>query len=591
LLIVLTIFTILDFLFVEWFITPGFIELEERDSFDNVIRCVEVLDRELFHLKAFVLDWAAWDDTYRYIEERNEDYTDSNLGYNTFENNKLNIISLKNTNSEIVWSSGYDLEKEEKVYCQEVRDFFLKLPYLETMEESFATLINTEEGIMLAAVSAILKSDGSGPSKGIILMAKLLDDEYLDLLKSQVKLDFSLEAYNPHDFDTGLVKKNFGDKIVFYDKSNPDTIKTFIINGYPKTEHNYLFSVKNSRELMESGKKTSFVILVSFFLIGIITLFCLAINLNALIIKPLYRLKEHTVEVARTEVLQEKIYTNRNDEIGILAHEFDQTLEKLITVREKLIEMSYVYGSSEMAGSILHNIRNSTSSYINQISLIDDIFNSMDTRNPQKALDEIIANPNSENKGKYLKYLKLFIQNLTKGYDDYHKIKKNLDKLEAEIEAFLMETDKLSQQKPIYEKTSFEKFINEANSLLDNKVEVENKPDSAVIILPKITVLNAITSIRNFFVNIYDARINSARLSCDEKSVEIKIKYENFNISDEEIDLLFTRDYKFEKSGMRSNLHWTANSLNTISGRVSVNRSDDYLILSMSFGVEFFKQQ
>lgn len=580
----------LDFLFVEWFITPGFIELEERDSFDNVIRCVEMLDRELFHLKAFVSDWAVWDDTYRFIADSNKEFIESNLGFNTFENNKISIIALKDKKSRIIWQAAYDLEEERETSFREVNDFLLKLPVPETIEESFATLINTEKGIMLVAVSAILNSDGSGPSRGIILMAKLLNDEYLDLLNTQIKLDFSVELLNPHEFGAGLIKRSYDDNTVFYDKSKPDTIKTFIINEYPKIEQKYLFTVSNSRDLMNSGKKTSFVILVSFFLIGIITLFFLAINLNALIIRPLYRLKEHTVEVARTEILQEKLYANRNDEIGVLAHEFDQTLEKLITVREKLIEMSYVYGSSEMAGSILHNIRNSTSSYINQISLINDIFVSMDTRNPQKALDEIIANPNSENKEKYLKYLKLFIQNVTKGYDDYNKIKENLNKLESEIESFLMETDKLSQQKPIYEKIHFEKFFFEVNSLLNNKMEIENKPDSAVIILPKITVLNAITTIRNFFVNIYDARIDSAKMSCDEESVEIKIKYEKINISDEEINLLFTRDYKIEKSGMRSNLHWTANSLNTIAGRLSVSRCDDCLVLSIFFTVEIFKQ-
>lgn len=53
--------------------------LDTEFAKQNMRRCMLALDREVSHLNNFTADWSSWDDTYRFIEDGNHDYVQSNL--------------------------------------------------------------------------------------------------------------------------------------------------------------------------------------------------------------------------------------------------------------------------------------------------------------------------------------------------------------------------------------------------------------------------------------------------------------------------------------------------------------------------------
>ena len=75
---------------------PRFLELEREEALKDLNRCVESLEREMYHLDVVCADWAAWDDTYEFVEEANAEYVASNLVMATFIDNKLNLIYIIN---------------------------------------------------------------------------------------------------------------------------------------------------------------------------------------------------------------------------------------------------------------------------------------------------------------------------------------------------------------------------------------------------------------------------------------------------------------------------------------------------------------
>ena len=92
----------------------SFIELEERNTRQNVARALNSLSSELSYLDATVADWAAWDDTYAFIEDANNEYIKSNLPDETFIGLRLNLVMFIDSSGHTVFSKAIDLDAECK---------------------------------------------------------------------------------------------------------------------------------------------------------------------------------------------------------------------------------------------------------------------------------------------------------------------------------------------------------------------------------------------------------------------------------------------------------------------------------------------
>ncbi len=119
LLIIIAIYTSLVYLSQRVIIFPSFISLEQNEAKKDMERCVEAIQREIHHLDLFTHDWAAWDDTYEFAKNRNNEYIDSNLVEETFTDQKLNLIYYVNEENEIVWGKIVNLETEETIQMQD----------------------------------------------------------------------------------------------------------------------------------------------------------------------------------------------------------------------------------------------------------------------------------------------------------------------------------------------------------------------------------------------------------------------------------------------------------------------------------------
>ena len=69
----------------------SYAQLEERGVRQNVERVQAALLDELATLNSTAGDWAPWDDTYAFVEDRNEQYIESNLLDSTLITLKLNF--------------------------------------------------------------------------------------------------------------------------------------------------------------------------------------------------------------------------------------------------------------------------------------------------------------------------------------------------------------------------------------------------------------------------------------------------------------------------------------------------------------------
>jgi sensor domain CHASE-containing protein len=104
LIIELTLASMILVLFAasQFILQSSFSELEEQSVNQNVGRALSSFNDELASLDTIAFDWAAWDDTYEFVEDGNEEYIESNLVDSTYPGIGLNLILIIDSEGKIV---------------------------------------------------------------------------------------------------------------------------------------------------------------------------------------------------------------------------------------------------------------------------------------------------------------------------------------------------------------------------------------------------------------------------------------------------------------------------------------------------------
>jgi len=153
--------------------------LERQSIYRDVDRALASYSQELAGLETTTSDWAAWDDTYAFIADTNEEYIRSNLTDSTFIELGLNVMLYVDADGRIVFSKAFDLENEEAIPLpQSIPDYLADHDFLiahQDLESSYAGIIVLPEGTMLLASLPILTSEDEGPIRGTLIMGRYLD--------------------------------------------------------------------------------------------------------------------------------------------------------------------------------------------------------------------------------------------------------------------------------------------------------------------------------------------------------------------------------------------------------------------------------
>lgn len=200
----------------------------EKDSMDSFSRKYageksnafeKIFYSELNSLEVLCIDWAFWDDTYEFIEDRNERYVASNLVESTFTNAKINAIVFINKEGEVVFSKFYDKEWNEK----ELPEIFLSK---EIQGKTGFLKLNGE--IILVSSKPILPSSpgDSAESRGYLLMGRILSEDWFydvsEVLNAKIFIDVKRQASEDRSIAEITLKDVLGQETTFVIESeNP----------------------------------------------------------------------------------------------------------------------------------------------------------------------------------------------------------------------------------------------------------------------------------------------------------------------------------------------------------------------------------
>lgn len=180
------------FIFIRPFILSDAQDMDKESLRIDVLRVSNYLESSANDLQRLNRDWAIWDDTYEFILDRNQKYISSNIMLETYENNAINLMVYLDNKQEVVYSEAYDLENGEEL------DFILSRSFIQenwnSLQENGEALIIDHEkvGPVLLVSQQVLTSQGEGPSVGVLMMGKLLNNQFFESMESELAVDIDI---------------------------------------------------------------------------------------------------------------------------------------------------------------------------------------------------------------------------------------------------------------------------------------------------------------------------------------------------------------------------------------------------------------
>lgn len=325
---------------------PGFLSLERDGAVKDVERVVAAIENEIQYLYSTCKDWASWNDSYDFIQSADRKYIEANLQTDTFANNRLNLIYFCDTQGRVIWG---EMRATTTGPVIGIRQFPVNaLPQTHPLlvrhhgqkpAKEIKGIFMTDSGPMLVAALPILQSNHEGPSRGTLIMGRLMDDGLTKTLVRQTMVDYRILPING-DLITPSIKTTIhrinNDNPYLIEPLDENQLQAHAVITDITGNPGLLLSLSLPREISARGLETIRIGIYLIIIASVAFFILVFFSLKRLMMSPLARLTAHALNVRRTGDYSVRARMNRNDEIGILAREFDTLLSNIEQTTRKL---------------------------------------------------------------------------------------------------------------------------------------------------------------------------------------------------------------------------------------------------------------
>jgi two-component system NtrC family sensor kinase len=343
---IFVLFGVAEFAVNRQVITPSFAELERADARTAMRRIQYAFDQALERLGVLAIDWGNWTLVYRFMQDRNTSAVEADITDANVREIGVNLLEVLDLDGNVVYSRTVDLPAQSFDLAK-FRALPLQFPWRANLRTARPVqgLLPTNLGVFMLAAAPILDGDGHGPSRGMIMLGKLLKSAEIDNIAAQAQTHLTaLPA--PGRFRSDRLTQT--DTLTHVDRDFLD------IYGRPFMT----LRIDVPREITARGNKAALYGLAWQVIAAVAVLTLLLAVLSRTILNPLAAVTRHALVVGADKDLTSRLDMRRNDEIGVLAREFDRMVERVADSRRQLVDQSFDAGFAELARGVLHNLGN-----------------------------------------------------------------------------------------------------------------------------------------------------------------------------------------------------------------------------------------
>jgi diguanylate cyclase (GGDEF)-like protein len=316
-----------------------FARLERQNVEEDVHRTVNLINAELQNLNRTAQDYARWDDTYQFMRNRNRTYLESNYSIVSLENLKVRTIMLLDVERRPVFQRSLHYHSEHR---ESDDDISRLLQGCEKFDSSLATvsgIVVLSDGPVFVSMRPLLTTRGEGPSRGVLLMVRELDDRFRADLAAAVELPITLKVLEreealPSRLSGKGIEAGSGIDVVATDTKH--ILGTTLLNdiwGRPRLK----LEIQHDRDMWYQAKQAEGLLIASILTLGILYGGLNLFMVQRFFVGRIERLTRFTESIRQEQALNARVTLEGNDEIAQLARQINRMLEQLENSHEKLV--------------------------------------------------------------------------------------------------------------------------------------------------------------------------------------------------------------------------------------------------------------
>ena len=338
----MAILTLILFVSARLIITDSYTRLERQDTQAHVERALNALTNDLAALQRTDTDYAVWDDTYAFMQDRAPGYLDSNYADSTFTNNRLSLALLVDEQGQPVYTQAFDLDQKQAVpLTAEAQALILQdadlLQPIRQPDHKLG-LIMLPDGPFLIASESILTNDGIGPTRGALIMARALTADAIAQLGEITQLQLTvIDLRDPLEPEAQAVRAAFSDQQPIVIRAiDEQTVQGYALITDIHDQPVLLLRVDHDRAIYQQGQQTLAYLALALIVTGLIAGGTLALVLERTVVARLHRLDREVRDIGASTDLTRRVSAQGRDEIGRLTTEINRTFASLETAQRLL---------------------------------------------------------------------------------------------------------------------------------------------------------------------------------------------------------------------------------------------------------------
>ena len=336
-----------EVLLVRHIIMPSFAELERSDAGTAMRRIQYAFDLTLDRLGVLSIDWGNWAAVYRFMQDHKTEALEADITLSNIREIGVNLVLIVDPDGTVKYARTVDLPPNRSLDLAALPSLPDGFPWRASLHAGKPAkgLLPTNLGILMLAGGPVLDGDGHGPSRGMMMLGRLLKTREINDIAAQAQASLTLLQAPGRRRPDQLTQTP---AVTHVDRDFVD------IFGQPIMT----LRVDVPRVITAHGRKAVAYASAGLLAAAVIFVLLLVAMISRVILNPLAVVTRHAVLVGEDKDLTPRLDLKRSDEIGVLAREFDRMVERVAESRTALVDQSFEAGFAELAKGVLHNLGN-----------------------------------------------------------------------------------------------------------------------------------------------------------------------------------------------------------------------------------------
>ena len=300
---------------------------EEKIVQQNYTNVSLILDSEKKVIERTQSDWTQWDETYDFIEGKDDAYIARNLGESTVkELNLYGMIFMDEGFNKVYSDNSGNLDADD--VCNKIISKVKTNTVLEdvTLDNMVSGITVIDDKVFLVSLAGITTSNGEADINGYLIMIRELDNKFVEYMENILNTKINIELGTTDSEYKGLLYDKFAliDTNIKGDMLNSRAeIKNILDNNC------ITVSLEIERASYKKAVESFKIFIYMTIIIFVVTISMCVFGFNKLVIKRVLKLSKFVDKVMENNDVSLKLEVSGKDEISNLGNNINNMLEKL----------------------------------------------------------------------------------------------------------------------------------------------------------------------------------------------------------------------------------------------------------------------